>query len=198
MADKREAKVERTTGETSIELELCLDGKGQADVETGVGFLDHMLELFARHGLCDLGIEASGDLQVDAHHTTEDVGIVLGNAFDEAMADKTGITRFADVCLPMQESLVQVSLDVCGRSFLDFEVEFPGEQVGNFDLELVEEFVRAFVTNAGITVHVQLIRGTNSHHIAEAVFKAMARALRAALAIDPRAKSNVPSTKGTL
>ena len=198
MADKREAKVERTTGETSIELELCLDGKGQADVETGVGFLDHMLELFARHGLFDLGIEASGDLQVDAHHTTEDVGIVLGNAFDEAMADKTGITRFADVCLPMQESLVQVSLDVCGRSFLDFEVEFPGEQVGNFDLELVEEFVRAFVTNAGITVHVQLIRGTNSHHIAEAVFKAMARALRAALAIDPRAKSNVPSTKGTL
>lgn len=198
MPEKRTSTVERTTGETSIEATFCLDGTGQADVSTGVGFLDHMLELFARHGLFDLTVRAEGDLEVDSHHTTEDVGIVLGQAFDEALGDKKGITRFADVRLPMQESLAEVAVDVCGRAFLHCQMEFPTERVGEFDLELVEEFLHAFAGNSALTLHVDLVRCENSHHGAEAIYKGLARALRTAVSFDPRAAAEVPSTKGTL
>jgi len=195
---KRTGKAERTTRETSIQVEVCLDGAGKADVATGVGFLDHMLELLARHGRFDVAVKGSGDLQVDAHHTTEDVGIVLGQAFAEALGDKKGVVRFADARVPMQDSLAAAAVDLSGRALLCFDAKFPAPKVGEFDVELVSEFLQAFVTNAAITLHVNLVRGDNTHHVAEAIFKAVARALRAAVAIDPDAAGEVPSTKGTL
>lgn len=196
--DRRRAVVERKTRETSIRLELSLDGEGQAEIATGIGFLDHMLELLARHGLLDLKCKATGDLQVDAHHTTEDVGIVLGRAFAEALGEKRGIRRFADARVPMEGSLTAIAIDVSGRGLLSYNVQFPASKVGEFDVELVQEFLQAFVLNAGITLHVDLVRGDNTHHIAESIFKGTARALREAVSIDPRASGQIPSTKGVL
>jgi imidazoleglycerol-phosphate dehydratase len=195
---KRIARSERKTRETSVCVELCLDGKGKCETKTGVGFLDHMLELLARHARFDLKVSASGDLNVDAHHTTEDVGIVLGEAFKEALGDKAGIVRFADACVPMQDSLASVAVDLSGRPLLSFNAKFPAEKVGEFDVELVGEFLLAFATNAGLTLHVDVVRGENTHHVVEAIFKAVARTLRAAVAIDPEARGEVPSTKGRL
>ena len=194
----RRAVAERKTRETAIRVELALDGTGLSEVVTGIGFLDHMLDLLARHGLFDLCCQAAGDLKVDAHHTTEDVGIVLGKAFAEALGDKRGITRFADARVPMEDSLTEVAVDVGGRGLLNYNVQFPSPKVGDFDVELVREFLHAFCLNAGITMHVDLVRGNNSHHIAESIFKGAARALRTAVAIDPRAAGEVPSTKGVL
>ena len=195
---KRTATAERTTRETSVRAELSLDGSGKAAVNTPVGFLNHMLELLARHARFDITVEAGGDVEVDAHHTTEDVGIVLGDALREALGDKAGIVRFADARVPMQDSLVAVALDLSGRPLLIFNAQFPTDKVGEFDVELVAEFLQAFSNHGGLNLHVDLIRGTNSHHVAEAVFKATARALRAAATIDPQAAGEVPSTKGTL
>ncbi|KPK66015.1 MAG: imidazoleglycerol-phosphate dehydratase [Planctomycetes bacterium SM23_32] len=195
---QRRAVVERRTRETSIRVELSLDGTGVSEIATGIGFLDHMLDLLTQHGLLDLTCRAEGDLHVDAHHTTEDVGIVLGQAFAEALGEKRGITRFADARVPMEDSLTCVALDVSGRGLLNYNVEFPASKIGAFDVELVREFLHAFCLNAGITMHVDLVRGDNCHHIAESLFKGAARALRAALAIDPRMAGEVPSTKGVL
>ena len=195
---ERTGKVERKTRETCIRAEVSLKGQGRAEVSTGVGFLDHMLELLARHGQFDIRCQATGDLEVDAHHTTEDVGIVLGDAFREALGEKRGIVRFADARVPMQESLAAVAVDLSGRPLLSYQVDYPTPKVGEFDVELVREFFQAFCTHALITMHVDLVRGQNSHHIAEAIFKAAARALRAAAAIDPGAAEEVPSTKGSL
>ncbi len=194
----RRASAERKTQETAISVELFLDGAGRAEVATGIGFLDHMLDLLTRHALFDLRCQATGDLKVDSHHTTEDVGIVLGKALAEALGDKKGITRFADARVPMEDSLTEVAIDISGRGLLSYSVEFPTARVGDFDVELVREFLHAFCLNAGITMHVDLVRGTNSHHVAESVFKGAARALRTAVAIDPRAAGQVPSTKGVL
>ncbi len=196
--DTRQARAERKTRETFIYVELTLDGSGRCQIATGVGFLDHMLELLCRHAGFDLTIRAEGDLEVDAHHTTEDVAIVLGRALADALGEKKGITRFADARVPMEESLCEVGLDISGRGFLAFNVTFPTAKVGEFDVELVEEFLHALCLNAGLSMHVDLVRGTNSHHIAESVFKATARALRRAVAIDPRNAGEVPSTKGVL
>ncbi|NLW49712.1 MAG: imidazoleglycerol-phosphate dehydratase HisB [Candidatus Brocadiaceae bacterium] len=198
MTTPRSAAIERKTRETTIRVELALDGTGRCQVSTGVGFLDHMLELWARHGLFDLVCAAEGDLHVDAHHTTEDVGIVLGQAFGKALGDKAGITRFADARVPMEESLASVAVDISGRGLLRFDVRFPTEKIGEFDVELVREFLHAFCMNAAITVHVEGPCGDNSHHIAEAVFKGLARALRMAVEVDPRRGGQVPSTKGVL
>jgi imidazoleglycerol-phosphate dehydratase len=195
---KRTGTAERTTRETSVKAEITLGGGGKASINTPVGFMNHMLELLARHARFDISVEASGDVQVDAHHTTEDVGIVLGEAFRSALGGKEGIVRFADARVPMQDSLAMVAVDLSGRPLLSFNAQFPTDKVGEFDVELVPEFLQAFVNNAGITLHVDLVRGSNSHHIAEAIFKATARALRAAVAIDPSAAGEVPSTKGTL
>jgi imidazoleglycerol-phosphate dehydratase len=194
----REAAQERTTRETSIRIELNLDGSGRTETDTGVGFLDHMLELLGRHGGFDLVVKATGDLQVDAHHTTEDVGIVLGQAFAEALADKRGIRRYADVRVPMEESLAAVAVDISGRGGLVYNASFPAPKVGEFDVELVQEFWHAFCTNAGVSMHVDLVRGQNTHHIAEAIFKGAARALRAAVSRDERFGDQIPSTKGAL
>lgn len=198
MNSSRQADIERTTGESSVEVGLDIDGRGEYEVSTGVGFLNHMLELFARHGRFDLRVKASGDTEVDAHHTVEDVGIVLGKAFGDALGDKKGIRRYADVRLPMQESLCAVALDICGRSFLVYNVTFPSVRTGDFDLELVEEFFVAFANNARLTLHIDLIRGTNAHHIAESVYKSTARALSTAAELVPEQTGQVPSTKGTL
>jgi len=196
--ERRSAEMERTTRETSVRMALTLDGTGKAKIETGIGFLDHMLELLARHGGFDLVVQATGDLHVDFHHTTEDVGIVLGQALKEALGRKEGIRRFAEARVPMQESLANVAVDLSGRPLLSFNAAFPTAKIGDFDSELVAEFLQAFVNNAGITLHVDLVRGGNSHHIAEAIFKALARALREAVAIEPGSPGQVPSTKGTL
>ncbi len=196
--NERRAEVERKTRETAIRIALSLDGTGSAEISTGIGFLDHMLDLFARHGLFDLRCQASGDLEVDAHHTTEDVGIVLGQAFAEALGDKRGVTRFADARVPMEDSLAAVALDLSGRGLLNYNVQFPAAKVGEFDVELVREFLHAFCANAGVTLHVDLVRGSNTHHVAESIFKGTARALRAAVAIDPRTAGEIPSTKGVL
>lgn len=195
---KRYAKKNRSTLETRIQLSLCIDGNGESDIKTGVGFLDHMLQLMSKHAGFDIRISAEGDLDVDDHHTTEDVGIVMGDAFREALEDKSGISRFADVSVPMQESLVSVSVDICGRPYLCYEVEYPTEKVGDFDTDLVEEFFQAFITHSGVTMHIKRVRGINSHHIAESVFKAVARALRSAVALDPGMSDDIPSTKGVL
>ncbi len=193
----RTAQEARKTKETAVRLSLDLDGDGRTSVRTGVGFLDHMLDLLGKHALLGLEIEASGDIQVDAHHTVEDVGICLGRALVAALGDKAGIRRFAFASVPMDEALAEVSLDISARPFLVFDVTFPTEKTGDFDSQLAEEFLRALAVNAGLTLHVRVPYGRNTHHIVEAVFKATARALRDAVAIDPRV-SGVPSTKGTL
>jgi imidazoleglycerol-phosphate dehydratase len=194
----RAASVSRRTAETDVAVSLTLDGSGTCTVSTGVGFLDHMLELFARHGLFDVDVKVTGDLHVDQHHTTEDTGIALGQAFAKALGDKKGIVRYADVHLPMDETLTRVALDISGRPFLVFKAEFPSEKIGAFDTELVREFFQAFAMNGGVTLHVETLYGLNSHHIAESCFKGVARALRAAVSVDPREEGRVPSTKGAL
>lgn len=191
------ATVPRKTGETDITIAIDLDGSGKVDVETGVGFFDHMLCAFGRHGLFDLTVRAAGDTQVDDHHTVEDVGIVLGQAVREALGDKTGITRFADVAVAMDESLVQAAIDVSGRGQAYVDLPVPTQKVGTFDTELAEEFFIAFARDAGLTLHVRELAGSNSHHIIEAAFKAFGRALRFACELDPRV-IGVPSTKGSL
>jgi imidazoleglycerol-phosphate dehydratase len=194
----RKASVRRTTKETDIDVAIDLDGKGASTIATGIGFLDHMLELLARHARVDMNVKASGDLHIDPHHTTEDVGIALGQAVKQALGDLKGITRYADVHLPMDETLTRVALDVSGRPFLVFKVTFAGDKVGAFDTQLVREWFQAFTVHAGITLHVETLYGVNDHHIAESCFKGLARALRAAVAIDPRGAGEVPSTKGQL
>jgi len=194
----RKGSLSRTTGETDISVALDLDGTGRTEVSTGVGFFDHMLTLLGRHSLIDLTVRAEGDTHVDDHHTVEDVGIALGKAFAQALGDKKGITRYADVHMPMDETLTRVALDISGRPFLVFRTEFTGPKIGTFDTELVREWFQAFAINAGVTLHVETLYGTNNHHIAESCFKGLARALRAAVEINPRMRDQVPSTKGTL
>jgi imidazoleglycerol-phosphate dehydratase len=194
----RTARVSRRTNETDVAVALVLDGTGKAEIATGVGFLDHMLELFARHGLFDIEIKVTGDLHVDQHHTTEDTGIALGQAFLQALGDKKGIARYADIHLPMDETLSRVAVDISGRPFLVFKATFPTQRIGAFDTELVREWFQAFAMNGGVTLHVETLYGDNSHHIAESCFKGLARALRAAVALDPREQGRVPSTKGAL
>jgi imidazoleglycerol-phosphate dehydratase len=194
----RAASVSRRTAETDVSVSLALDGTGRAAIETGVGFLDHMLELLARHALFDLEVKVAGDLHVDGHHTVEDAGIALGQAFSRALGEKRGITRYASLDLPMDETLSRVAVDVSGRPFLVFRTTFPTERIGGFDTELVREWFQAFAMNAGITLHVETLYGANSHHVAESLFKGLARALRAAVALDPREGDRVPSTKGAL
>ncbi len=194
----RTAAVKRTTKETDVEIGIDLDGTGAASIETGIGFLDHMLDLLARHSRIDLRITAKGDLHIDQHHTTEDVGIALGQAVKQALGEMRGITRYADVHLPMDETLTRVVIDISGRPFLVFQVPFVRAKIGSFDTALVQEWFQAFTVNAGVTLHVATLYGSNDHHIAESCFKGLARALRAAVAIDARAADEVPSTKGTL
>ncbi|MBY6047955.1 imidazoleglycerol-phosphate dehydratase HisB [Vannielia litorea] len=194
----RTASVTRETAETAITVEIDLDGTGSYDNATGVGFFDHMLDQLARHALIDLKVSAKGDLHIDDHHTVEDVGITLGKALTEAMGDKRGITRYGACLLPMDDALVRAALDLSGRPFLVWNVDFPTQKIGTFDNELVREFFQAFATHGGITLHVDALHGFNSHHIAEAAFKAAARALRDALEADPRKADAIPSTKGTL
>ncbi len=194
----RNSTIQRKTNETDIKLSLLLDGIGQANIDTGLGFLDHMLVLFARHARFDLDVVCKGDLQVDGHHTTEDIGIVLGNAFAEALGDKRGIERYAHKIMPMDESLVLCAVDISGRAHLTFNCKFPTEKIGEFDTELVREFFEAFVRASGITLHIKKFDGFNSHHIAECIFKAFARTLGKAVKIDERFKDEVPSTKGVL
>ncbi len=194
----RSYEIKRTTKETDIELFFELDGKGNSNIDTGSGFLDHMLTLFALHGRFDLNVTCKGDINVDDHHTVEDIAICLGKANAEALGDCRGITRYGYFLLPMDESLVMTALDISGRSTLVFDCDFPTEKIGTFDTELVKEFFEAFVRNANITLHIKKMAGGNSHHIAEAVFKSFARALRAAVKIDPDATNDIPSTKGTL
>jgi len=193
----RAAEIHRETKETRVKVALNLDGSGKASVHTGVGFLDHMLDLLSRHGLVDLTVEAEGDLQVDSHHTVEDVGIVLGQAIDRALGEKRGIGRFGWAIVPMDESLAQVAIDLSGRPAFVFNVKFTSSSIGPFPVELVEEFFKALSINARMNLHVAVPYGGNNHHIAEAIFKAAARALRQAVAHDPRA-DDVPSTKGSL
>jgi len=194
----RTATLSRQTSETDISLTVDLDGSGRADIATGIGFLDHMLTALTRHGLFDLTVRAEGDLHIDFHHTTEDVGIVLGRAIGQALGDKRGITRFGQALVPMDEALAEAVIDISGRPFLVWNVGFERPKIGEMDTELFEEFFRALATNAGITLHVTRRAGHNAHHVAEACFKATARALRAAVAIDPRAADAIPSTKGAL
>ncbi|TDH62015.1 imidazoleglycerol-phosphate dehydratase HisB [Dankookia rubra] len=198
MSAARTATVSRTTAETDIRATVSLDGTGQVRVATGIGFLDHMLTALGRHALLDLAVEAKGDLHIDFHHTTEDVGIVLGQALRKALGDKRGIRRYGQSLLPMDEALAEAAIDISGRPFLAWSVPFARDKVGEMDTELFEEFFRAFAFNAGITLHVTLKAGTNAHHVAEACFKALARALRMAVETDPRSPDAVPSTKGVL
>ena len=194
----RTASVTRKTSETTITLRLVLDGSGRSSVATGVGFLDHMLAAFARHGLFDLDIEAQGDLHIDDHHTTEDVGIVLGQALAQALGDKRGARRFAAAAVPLDEALVETVVDLSGRPFIAWNVAFARDTIGTMDTDLFEEFFRALAMNGLLTLHVTQKAGRNAHHIAEAAFKSVARALRAATELDPRAPDAVPSTKGSL
>ena len=197
MTTKRISTINRQTAETKIELKLNLDGSGQNHIETGVGFLDHMLVLLARHALIDLDVHAIGDLQVDSHHTTEDVGICLGQAMSQALGSKDGIRRYGHMVLPMEETLVTSAIDFSGRPFLVFRADMPSSKIGEFDSELVEDFWQGFASNAMCNLHLMLHYGRNTHHIAEAIFKATARAIRIACEIDPR-QSGVPSSKGVL
>ena len=194
----RRAEITRETSETAITVALDLDGSGRAQVDTGIGFLDHMLTALARHSMIDMTIKAAGDLHIDFHHTTEDVGIVLGQAVRKALADKRGIRRYGHAVVPMDEALAEAAIDISGRPFLAWSVPFARDKVGEMDTELFEEFFRAFAFNAGITLHVILKAGTNAHHVAEGCFKALARALRQAVEPDPRAAGAIPSTKGVL
>jgi len=194
----RQATLSRKTAETAIEVELNLDGTGQYDNRTGVGFFDHMLDQLSRHALIDLKVEAAGDTHIDDHHTVEDVGISLGKVLAEALGDKRGIRRYGACLLPMDDTLVRAALDLSGRPYLAWNVAFTAPKIGSFDTELVREFFTAFAMNGGITLHVDCLRGVNSHHIAEAAFKAVARALREAVEADPRKGDEIPSTKGTL
>ena len=193
----RQAKVERNTNETQITVILNLDGEGQLDVETGLPFLDHMLDQVARHGLIDLTVKATGDLDIDAHHTVEDIGITLGQALNQAL-DKTGIRRYGHAYVPLDEALSRVVLDFSGRPGLEFHVQFVKGLVGNFDVDLFREFFQGFVNHAMVTIHIDNIRGKNAHHQIETIFKAFGRALRMAVEIDPRASGHIPSTKGVL
>ena len=195
---KRQANIERSTKETKIKASVDLDGSGTSDVATGIGFLDHMLQQLARHSLIDIELRAKGDLHIDFHHTTEDCGIVLGQAVAKALGDKQGITRYASAYLAMDETLVRVVVDVSGRAHLTWRVGFGSAKIGTMDTELIGEWFRAFAINAGLTLHVENLYGENSHHIAETCFKGLARALRAAIALDARQAGRVPSTKGTL
>ena len=194
----RTGSIKRTTNETDISVELNIDGTGAYDVETGVGFFDHMLEQLSRHSLMDLKVRAKGDLHIDAHHTSEDVGIAIGQAFKQALGDMKGITRYASLDLPMDETLTRAAVDVSGRPYLVWNVDFTRDKIGDYDTELFREFFTAFAQNAGITLHVQNIYGENNHHIAETCFKAVARVLRMAATIDPRAADSLPTTKGKL
>lgn len=194
----RTARLSRKTNETDITVAVDLDGTGVADIATGVGFFDHMLAQVARHGLIDLTVRADGDLHIDDHHTVEDVGIAFGQAVRQALGDKRGITRYADTHLAMDEALTRCAIDISGRPYLVFRTAFHTPKIGTFDTQLVEEWFRAFAMNAGVTLHVETLYGANDHHIAESCFKALARTLRAAVAIDPRQADKVPSTKGVL
>ena len=194
----RNGNIVRKTAETDIRISLKLDGSGKAQIDTGCGFLDHMLTLFASHGCFDLEVNCVGDTNVDYHHSVEDIGICLGKAFFEAIGDCRGIYRYGNMILPMDEALILTAIDISGRDFLAYGLTVPTEKVGDFDTELVEEFFIAFVRNANITLHVKQLAGTNSHHIIEGAFKSFARALKAAVAIDPAKAGQVPSTKGTL
>ena len=195
---ERVARISRTTKETDIELSVDLDGTGATDVETGIGFFDHMLTAFGRHGLFDLSVRCAGDLEVDGHHSVEDVGIVMGQAFAQALGDKRGIRRFGDIALPMDEALVLCAVDISGRSCVNFDVQIPTQKVGDFDTELVKEFIEALAREMGLTIHVKMLAGENSHHIIEAVFKGMGRALRQACAVEDEYADEIPSTKGVL
>jgi imidazoleglycerol-phosphate dehydratase len=194
----RKASIKRTTKETDIAVEIDLDGTGVSKIDTGIGFFDHMLDLLARHSRIDMTIKAKGDLHIDHHHTTEDVGIALGQAVKQALGDMKGITRYASLHMPMDETLTRVAIDISGRPFLVFKAEFARDKVGTFDTELVREWFQAFAMNAGITLHVETLYGTNDHHISESCFKGLARALRTAVAIDPKTAGEIPSTKGSL
>lgn len=194
----RTAKIIRKTAETDISLTLNLDGKGQSTVATGCGFLDHMLTLFARHGRFDLTLSCKGDTWVDDHHTVEDVGIALGQAFQSALGDKRGIQRYGDCILPMDESLILTAVDLSGRGYLGYDLQIPTQKVGTFDTELVEEFWLGFIRNAECTLHIRKLSGTNSHHIIEGAFKSAARSIRQAVSIDPAFADDIPSTKGVL
>ena len=194
----RKQKVTRKTTETDITVEVNVDGTGKYDVETGIGFLDHMLEIFSRHGLIDLKVRAKGDLHIDFHHTTEDTGIAIGQALHNALGDRRGIRRYASAIIPMDETLSRVSIDVSDRPYLIWKVDFSKQKLGEMDTELFKEWFQAFAQNARITVHVETIYGENNHHIVESCFKALARALRDAIETDPRASDSIPSTKGTL
>ena len=194
----RTSNITRNTEETKISLALNLDGKGVSKIDTKCGFFDHMLTLFSKHSKIDLEVTCNGDINVDYHHTVEDVGIVLGKAILEALGDKKGINRYADTILPMDEALILTAIDISGRSYLNFDVDFPSEKIGDFDTELVEEFFMALTRNAEITLHIKKLAGENSHHIAEGAFKSFARTLRAAVALDENFKDQLPSTKGVL
>lgn len=194
----RQAEIVRKTGETDIRVKLELDGTGTCSIDTGVGFLDHMLELFARHGRFDLEVSCKGDTRVDDHHSTEDIGIALGQAFDRALGEKKGILRYGQMILPMDESLILSAVDLSGRGLLVYDLRIPTEKVGTFDTELTEEFFRALAHNARCTLHIRQLAGSNSHHIIEGTFKSVARSLRAAVKIDPECAGEIPSTKGVL
>lgn len=194
----RQAEINRKTAETDISLKLQLDGSGKSVINSGVGFLDHMLTLFAKHGRFDLEVKCAGDTQVDYHHTTEDIGITLGKAFFTALGDKCGIKRYADTILPMDEALILTAVDISGRGLCCYDAETPSQKVGDFDTELSSEFWFAFAREAGITLHIRKIAGSNSHHIIEGIFKSAARSLRAAVAVDPEFADEIPSTKGLL
>ena len=194
----RTAELNRKTTETDIAVRLDLDGNGNSEISTRCGFLDHMLTLFSKHGRFDLSVFCEGDVEVDFHHSAEDIGITLGTAFNEALGDRRGIRRYGDFTLPMDEALVQSVIDCSGRGFLSFDLEIPTEKVGDFDTELVEEFFIAFARNSGMTIHIRKISGKNSHHIIEGAFKAFARALKEAVDVDPDFSDDIPSTKGVL
>ncbi len=194
----RQAEIIRKTAETDITLTLCLDGDGKGTIDTGCGFLDHMLTLFSRHGSFDLDVKCIGDTQVDYHHTAEDIAICLGDAFKKALGDMKGITRYGSFILPMDESLILTAVDISGRSYLGYDLSIPTEKVGDFDTELTREFFEAFVRHAGVTLHLKQLAGYNSHHIIEGTFKSFARTMKTAVAIDEKNKDKIPSTKGVL
>ena len=194
----RQSEISRKTGETDVKILLDLDGTGEYAIDTGVGFLNHMLELFARHGRFNLQVTCKGDTWVDDHHSTEDIGIALGQAFDQALGDRKGITRYGSMLLPMDESLIESAVDISGRGMLVYGLDIPTEKVGSFDTELVEDFFQAFAQNAKCTLHIRQLAGRNSHHIIEGTFKSVARSLRAAVRLDPECAGEIPSTKGVL